>query len=75
MGGQPVEFSPMLAKARCVNPRLRRGAALAYLVRLSALLAVALQKAVVAAVLRAGGADLPTTWLEEAPAVADLPLV
>ena len=76
MGRQCVDLLPKLAreKARCVHPRLRRGTALAYLSRWTSLLGVALQKAVAASVLRSEGADLPTTLLEPAPNIADLPL-
>jgi len=74
-GKQCADLLPLLAreKSRGFHPRLRRGIALGYLNRWSGLLAVALQKAVSVARLRDEGADLPTTLLEEAPGVADLP--
>ena len=76
MSRQCIEILPQLAreKARGVHVHLRRGTALSYLNRLSCLLSVSLQKAVATAVLRGAGADLPTTLLEEEPAVAALPL-
>ena len=75
-GPQAVKLLPLLARerARGMHPRLRRGTALSYQTRWSGLVAVGLQKAVAAAVLRNSGADLPTTLLEPEPPVADLPL-
>ena len=75
-GKQCIELLPPLAreKARGFHPRLRRGLALSYLSRWSGLIAVAVQKAVAVARLRDEGADLVDTLLEEAPAVADLPI-
>ena len=76
MGSQAVQVLPKLAaeKARFVHPRLRRGTALSYLARWSGMLSVALQKVVATVALREHGMDLPTTLLEEVPAVAELPL-
>ena len=58
-----------------MHPQLRRGTALAYLVRWSGIVAVALQEAVATAALRDEGGDLPTTLLEPVPAITDLPIV
>ena len=76
-GPQCITLLPLLARERSrgVHPRLRRGVALALQMRWSGLIAVALQKAVAAAVLRSDGADLPTTLLEPAPGIAELAMV
>ena len=76
MSKEAVELLPKLAreKARGMHVRLRRGTALAYLTRWSALLSVALQKSVAASVLSTEGADLATKALEPAPCIADLPV-
>ena len=73
-GKQCIDLLPKLAreKARGSHIRLRRGVALGYQHRWSGVIAVALQKAVAAGVLRGEGADLATTLLEPAPPVGDL---
>ena len=75
-GRQSAALLPLLARerARCLHPRLRLGSALGYQTRWSGIVAVALQKAVAAAVCRSEGADLATTLLEPCPPLADLPV-
>ncbi len=75
-GRQCIDLLPLLARerARGMHPRLRRGAALSYLRLWSGVISVALMKAVVAAAVRAEGADLATTSLEPVPCFADLPI-
>ena len=74
-GRQAAGLIPVLARERSrgLHPRLRRGTALSYQTRWSGLIAIAIQRAVAQGRLRSEGADLPTTLLEEAPALADLP--
>ena len=73
-GTHCIDLLPRLARERTrgMNVRLRRGAAIAHLHRWSGVVAVALQRAVAAAVLRDAGADLATTLLEPIPGEADL---
>ncbi len=72
-----VQLVPALARehARGLHPRVRRGAALGFQSRWWSILGVALQKGVASAVLRDSGEDLPTTALEPAPALGDLPVL
>ena len=71
---QCIELLPLLAreKSRGMHPRLRRGIALAYQQRWAGIVSVGLMKGVAAAAMRGEGSDMAATFLEPAPAVADL---
>ena len=73
-GKQCIDLIPKLAIAKSfgAHPRLRRGTALAYQVRWTGLISVALMKAVARAVQQGEGADLPATLMEPVPDHADL---
>ena len=75
-GQHAYDLIPLLAreKSRGYHNRLRRGVALAFQIRWSAIISVTLQKAVAAAALRNEGADFATTYLEPCLAVSDLPV-
>ena len=77
-GDQCVKLVPELARERTrgLNPRVRRGTALALQHRWWAILGMAVQKSVAEMVANAdAGADLVSGWLEPSPDLCDLEVI